>query len=322
MNVINREFKEVGSGEVYKIVEVYKNIAVGIINGTNHKERIDVNQLINPKFYIPLDGHSIQSSVDFVPHSFNEDKKFNIFSEETVDPTKFFNNTSTLRLFEDQIKAIPEDKIPRNESPVTTSSISRNMIPPSNDSAIIIDDNYNEADEIARKYGFENNSNPNINDSVRAQNEKFSKLMDPEEFPDMPVQQIPQQSSYRDSHNVPSVQHVRVDDPIISMFRNVKRTVDFNLDLKIENKIPRVDFIEMMEESYQVSIIEFLAEEFAEDLLNNPNGLKKMISDKIRSIVYKDNPRKISENNPKSKKKSTPRKTTKKITSNDSGTVS
>jgi hypothetical protein len=73
------------------------------------------------------------------------------------------------------------------------------------------------------------------------------------------------------------------------MFRNVKRTIDFKLDLKIENKIPRLDFIEMMEDSYTTSIIDFLSEEFAEELLKNPNGLKKMISDKIRELVYGKN---------------------------------
>jgi hypothetical protein len=50
-----------------------------------------------------------------------------------------------------------------------------------------------------------------------------------------------------------------VEDPIITMFKNCKRNKDFKISLDIEDKIPRPDFIEMMEDSYTTSIIEFLA---------------------------------------------------------------
>ncbi len=69
------------------------------------------------------------------------------------------------------------------------------------------------------------------------------------------------------------------------MFKNVKRTIDLKIDLEIENKIPRLDFIEMMEDSYEISIIEYLSNEFTKNLLQNPEEIKKMISDKIRKMV-------------------------------------
>jgi hypothetical protein len=77
-----------------------------------------------------------------------------------------------------------------------------------------------------------------------------------------------------------------VEDPIITMFKNCKRNKDFKISLDIEDKIPRPDFIEMMEDSYTTSIIEFLADEFTNNLLQNPNIIKEKIINEIKTIVY------------------------------------
>jgi hypothetical protein len=71
------------------------------------------------------------------------------------------------------------------------------------------------------------------------------------------------------------------------MFRNVKRNTDFKISLDIENKIPRYDFIEMMEDSYNTSIIDFLANEFTNNLLENPDIIKNKIKEEIERLVYK-----------------------------------
>lgn len=72
------------------------------------------------------------------------------------------------------------------------------------------------------------------------------------------------------------------------MFRNVKRNTDLNFTIKLSNKIPRLDFIEMMEDSYNTSIIDFLAEEFTNTILQNPDRIKDKIMNEIKSLV-KDN---------------------------------
>ncbi len=77
-----------------------------------------------------------------------------------------------------------------------------------------------------------------------------------------------------------------VEDPIITMFKNVKRSKDFSISLEIKNKIPRPDFIEMMEDSYNTSIIDFLASEFTDNLLKNPHIIEDMIKQKIKELVY------------------------------------
>jgi hypothetical protein len=70
------------------------------------------------------------------------------------------------------------------------------------------------------------------------------------------------------------------------MFKNVKRSKDFSISLEIKNKIPRPDFIEMMEDSYNTSIIDFLAAEFTDNLLKNPQIIEDMIKQKIKEVVY------------------------------------
>ena len=74
------------------------------------------------------------------------------------------------------------------------------------------------------------------------------------------------------------------------MFRNAKKVVEFNLDLRLINKIPRLDFIEMMEDSYEKSIIDFLATEITNDLLKNPDNLKFQVFEKIKEMVYNRKP--------------------------------
>jgi hypothetical protein len=71
------------------------------------------------------------------------------------------------------------------------------------------------------------------------------------------------------------------------MFKNVKRNTDFKISLDVENKIPRYDFIEMMEDSYNTSIIDFLATEFTNNLLENPDIIKNKIKEEIERLVYK-----------------------------------
>ena len=73
------------------------------------------------------------------------------------------------------------------------------------------------------------------------------------------------------------------------MFKNVKRNLDFKINLKVDGKIPRLDFIEMMEDSYEISIIEFLADEFTEKLLNDPSIIRNQIINEIKSMIDKKN---------------------------------
>jgi hypothetical protein len=169
------------------------------------------------------------------------------------------------------------------------------------DSAVIYGSIDDEKEELARKYGI----NPDNTQSVARQNEAFAKILeDSEELDELPT--IPEPRKI--VNDEPPVQRVEIDrdngtvvvngqnsepvytkpkeDPIYTMFRGVKRSVEFSLDLKLENKIPRLDFIEMMEDSYEKSIIDFLADEFMSELFKDPKSLKESIKVKIKDMVY------------------------------------
>lgn len=258
MNFANRKFKDNRTGEILKVIDSFENIAV-----FENKQRIDVRRLMDPNF----------------------------FTEE-IDPSSFFNNQGAYNILAEKIKKIPTDNLIDNNS--ITESYNNDVYQPiTNESAIIeVDEEYEKA-ELARKYGVVDNRNATIK-----QQEAFAKLLgDDEELPTPPAEPVYREPKgepvqrievNRDDEGTPIQKPVaKAEDPIHVMFRNAKKVVEFTLDLKLTNKIPRLDFIEMMEDSYEKSIIDFLAGEIANELINDPINLKFKISEKIKEMVYK-----------------------------------
>ena len=268
MSLNNRSFKDNRTGEVLKVVDSFENVAY-----LENKTKIDSRRLTDP----------------------------NHFTEQ-VDPTAFFNTQNAYDSIFEKIKTIPSENIPDENGEVRPNvSIDNNYRPTDDDSAVIYGSIDDEKEELARKYGI----NPDSTQSVARQNEAFAKILeDSEELDELPTTPAPRQIV----NDEPPIQRVEIDrdngtvivngqdtepvyskskeDPIDTMFRGVKRSVEFTLDLKLENKIPRLDFIEMMEDSYEKSIIEFLAEEFMKELLKDPKNLKESIKVKIKEMVY------------------------------------
>src|SRR5574344_389283 len=105
------------------------------------------------------------------------------------------------------------------------------------------------------------------------------------------------------------------NNPIVDMFKSVKRTVDFSVELHISNKIPQPSFIKMWEENYNDSIIDYLTNNISQDLLNNPQQVKEIVKDGIMKVVYGKNYNKQPTDDIATKKKTTSKKrTTKKKT--------
>lgn len=269
MNLNNKIFKDNRTGEVLKVIDSFENIAI-----LENKTKIDARRLMDP----------------------------NHFTEQ-VDPTAFFNTQNAYNDLFEKIKTIPTNTIPDESGEIRPNvNIDNSYRPPvEDDSAIIYGSIDDEKEELARKYGV----NIDNNQSVARQNEAFAKILeDSEELDELPTIPEPRQIV----NDEPPIQRVEIDrdngtiivngseeqpvytkpkeDPIYTMFRGVKRSVEFSLDLKLENKIPRLDFIEMMEDSYEKSIIDFLADEFMRELLKDPKSLKESIKSKIKEMVY------------------------------------
>jgi len=266
MSFANRTFRDNKTGEVVKVIDSFENIAI-----LENKSKVSTDFLTNPDLYT-----------------------------EQIDPLNFFNNQGAYNILADKIKNIPTDFIkdePGSSGLDISSKISVDGIQPTmNESAVIMMSEEDEKAELARKYGV----NPNPVDAVSRQNETFAKLLgeNTDELPvnrmpdlipnDEPVQRI---EVNRDPQPVqeftqPVAQPVQVEDPIITMFKNVKKSVEFKFNVEVSNKIPRLDFIEMMEDSYETSIIEFLANEFTNNILSNPDIIKESIKERIKQLVY------------------------------------
>jgi len=281
MDFINKTYKNRLTGDSFTIIDQYQNVAI-----TSNKEKINTVLLQNDKLFIETSA-SISP-----PKSINESRTFQK-SEDLVDPTKFFDNQITYDAFAQSIKNVDLSKFKDDNSNQDSNYSTNNTLPVSNESAIIMSDPEDEIEELKRKYGA-----TTIDDSVRRQNEFFSKILDPQQQEEPQennnnVQQI--EASRREyvepdqPYIEPPIQRIDVQDPIISMFKNVKRNLDFKINLKVDGKIPRLDFIEMMEDSYEISIIEFLADEFTEKLLNDPSIIRNQIINEIKSMIDKKN---------------------------------
>jgi len=214
-----------------------------------NKQKADVSQLLNPDLYT-----------------------------EQIDVSTFFNTQGAYNSLADKIKNIPADKIRDDIGGEVMINVDGNNSfstkPSMDERAIVMTTEEDERAELARRYGVVTPQN-----DVDKQNQAFAKLLGEEEVQTVEVNRSETQRPVQKPVQM-------IEDPIITMFKNVKRSKDFSISLEIKNKIPRPDFIEMMEDSYNTSIIDFLAAEFTDNLLRNPQIIEDMIRQKIKEVVY------------------------------------
>ena len=252
MSLGNKTFKNNITGELVKVIDSFENIAI-----LENKQKADVSQLLNPELYT-----------------------------EQIDPANFFNNQGAYNNLAEKIKSIPADKIRDDVGGEVMINVDGNNSfgsakPAMNESAIIMTTEEDERAELARKYGVTTPQN-----DVDKQNQAFAKLLgEEEEVQTVEVNRDEPRVEQRVEQRV-SQPTQKSEDPIITMFKNVKRIKEFSISLEIKNKIPRPDFIEMMEDSYNTSIIDFLAAEFTDNILKNPHLIEDMIKQKIKEVVY------------------------------------
>lgn len=294
INLRDKSFKNNLTGEIVKVLDSFEDIAI-----LEDKSKVDARHLVNPGLFTEISSQPIQS--------FNE-SYFNPVEVEEVKPENFFSNQGAYNSLADKIKNIPQHLIKddpnagqafvRIEDPEgnpTTTAFDNAVRVPTNESAVIQVNPEDERAALAAKYGVVNPV-----ESINKQNEAFAKLLGEDTPPDEEVQviqvnreevtQVPSLNNEdsKQSWNNEQIKVVQpaVEDPIIRMFKGVKRSLDFNVSIDIDNKIPRVDFIEMMEDSYETSIIDFLADEFTNNIVSNPKMIKEMIKAKINEVVY------------------------------------
>jgi hypothetical protein len=157
-----------------------------------------------------------------------------------------------------------------------------------------------EAAAIQRKYA-------NMNVPNTSSLEKLRQYADPDDAIDIPVMRPFQQPimnnaplpqhvidsqklAYNNQNNAPYINNAPYvnppqKNPVIELFANAKRNTKFGITLQFDTKIPNIEFIKLMEDSYNESIIDFLAQEFTNNILANPNIIREKISNELRNTV-------------------------------------
>lgn len=262
MNIANKTFRNNKTGETIRVIDAFEDIAI-----LENKQKINVKNLMDTNQYT-----------------------------EQIDPSTFFNTQTAYDGLVEKIKTIPTDNM-LDESVTRNIGNDSTFTPPSNESAIVQTTEEDEMAELARKYGVETDNKGD----VQKQNDAFNKILNPESeannTPQPKVEANQNKQVQPDRIGEKPINQPKVEDPIISMFKNVKRNVDFNISVSIDNKIPRLDFIEMMEDSYEISIIDFLAEEFTKKILSDPSSIKEDIKTEINKLVYGEKNTDLQSNN-------------------------
>ena len=241
-----RQFIDLSTNKVVKVIDSFEDIS--ILEGN---AKIRSTRLLDTNLYEPY-----------------------------IDPKTFFESDAHLNEFANKLKQIPTENLRDDEMSVSIDSRGFNV---PDEPAIIPYDPEEEKRELMRKYNI-----PQQNADLIRQNEAFAKLLEEEPIQVNVDREVTNQfiNPISEPVNVQTVVVERTDDPIITMFKNCKRTLEFKLDLSVNEKIPRTDFIEMMEDSYTISIIDYLADEFTNKLLNDPSEIKRRIKEEINKIVY------------------------------------
>ena len=71
------------------------------------------------------------------------------------------------------------------------------------------------------------------------------------------------------------------------MIKNIKKTVPHDILIKYEVMIPEKSLIEILDDSFDVSIVDILVEEYYNKVINDKETLKEKIREHIESYVKK-----------------------------------
>jgi len=254
----NKVYRDLVNDKVVKVTDHFEDII--ILDG---RTKIKTNQLLNPRLY-----------------------------EEQIDPNSFFTNESFINNFANTLRSIPLDDFTKRQKAEDfyesddVSSVDYTQIPY---------DPELEKEELLRKA--QTVYNVNTNNLVQRQLDSLKDILVDDEESVVTTSEVVSQPTYFPNDGIQTqqpqnqiIQEKRQTntkmDPILEMFKNVKRNTNFKIDFTVENKIPRIDFIEMMEDSYNTSIIDFLAQEFTDEIIRDPNIIKEKIKDKLTDLVY------------------------------------
>jgi hypothetical protein len=253
MNLADKKFKNVQTGEIVTVLDSFENIVI-----LKNKQKVNMEELMNRSLFV---------------------------EQTEIDPMSLIDSNPFYSSLAEKIKTIPTDNLIDDS---ITENFGGQVMPASNESAVIMGSEDDEREELMRKYNI--TQGPDI-DAIEKQKQMFNRYLgeDNNNIQTTParatsVNIIDPNTNYNtQSTNIPNPNDM---NPMFLIFKNAKKIVDLSISVDIDEKIPRLDFIEMMEETYDLSIIDYLAEDFTYKLLKNPDRIKTAFKEKIEELVY------------------------------------
>lgn len=194
------------------------------------------------------------------------------YFEEFIDP-KAFLSQSAVDIIANKIKSIPDEVLSRlpdaKESEVRISGL-EGFGNVSSESAVILSDPEEEKRLLLQKYA----NVPPRPTPPPIPNRSLQDLLDDEPF------EAPRQIAVQQREPEPPK-----ESPQMLMFRGVKRSYPINFTINLDTNIPRLDFIEMMEDSYEYSIIDWLSEDITNQIFSDRERVKSDIKDQIKGAL-------------------------------------
>jgi hypothetical protein len=79
--------------------------------------------------------------------------------------------------------------------------------------------------------------------------------------------------------------------------KKMKRNHDVTLNIKYIERIPKLDFIKMMDENFDQGVLEYLIEDITEKIMNSPQIIQSQIREQLTDLVYKKESKKKKKKN-------------------------
>lgn len=148
-----------------------------------------------------------------------------------------------------------------------------------------------EKRKLLQKYNVQ--SNP-VAEAAK-QNEMMKNLLDGVDVTEIKneflLNELKDKKIHIDAKQQPQQQTI-VEDPIISLLKKTKRVNKFKAKIEIEELLPKNEFIQMIEESYDNSAIDYLVDEMYNKILNDKSHIKDMIKQQMTLFVNKKHKKK------------------------------
>jgi hypothetical protein len=264
---IGKKYTKISEGKDYTITNIEGSFYI-----LNDGVKISAERLTDTNTYLP-----VNESSDFFNSANNAIAS--VFMKAPSQPS--YNDNVT------RIEAVRKD-IDYDDEPISNNidDIDKAMYANSNNVAVVYGDEDPEYEKrkLLEKYNISPN---NVAKSVAQQNAMMSKLLEDDlTISDLdPVKHIEPQKRVESIQQ--PMQQVTVEDPIISLLNKTKRVNKFKGKIDIEEMLPKNEFIQMLEESYDNSIVEYLADEIVNKLIQDHGALKEQIKKQIFTFINK-----------------------------------